>query len=319
MVDYNEVRSNAYPYNYILDSIGLALAIPGLILSVSVLRVLLTRRWAGMNIDLKLIIFTLIFDIISCLESGLNCFFNMINFKYNLSMWWSCNLAATICLIGFITSINLVGIIAFERCLLICYHKTIKDHYYWIFLGGCITMNAVCITIGWTYNGFTILPASMYCMFNVATTGGKVCSLLTLFSALISMSVVFAGYIQIALKRANQSKRDQLELGMKADKVNRNVRSTIAKSMIIVLVCCMNNGPYCILVIISLINNDFLTPLIDCISASCLMLNLCLNTIIVLHMRPFLINEVLTSLGINRYSFINSRWDEDNNEHSDTN
>ncbi|KXN67096.1 hypothetical protein CONCODRAFT_10916, partial [Conidiobolus coronatus NRRL 28638] len=267
-MDYKHVRDNSHPYNYILDAIGLALAIPGMILAALVLRVLMNRKWSHMNIDLKLITLTLIFDIISCLESGLNCFFNMINFQYNLSYTWSCNLAATICLIGFITSINLVGLIALERCLLICYQTKIDEIYYWIMLIIFILINIGSIVISWLSNGFTILPASMYCMFDVKVKAGRITGIITLLLALVSVSMVFIGYIKISLKRAQESKQSQIELGLNPVEVRKTMRSTIIKSMVIIFVSCLNNGPYCILVVISLFEPSFLTPLVDCISAS---------------------------------------------------
>jgi hypothetical protein len=313
-MNYQHIRDNAHPYNYILDSIGLLLAIPGMVLAVLVLRVLMNRKWSHMNIDLKLITITLVFDIISCLESGLNCFFNIINFQYNLSYSWSCNLTATICLIGFITSINLVGLIALERCLLICYQTKIKEIYYWIILLIFILINVSSIVISWLHHGFTILPASMYCMFDVNTRAGRITGIITLLLALVSVAMVFVGYIKISLKRAQESKQSQIELGLNPAVVKKTMRSTIIKSMIIIFVSCLNNGPYCILVVISLFEPKFLTPLIDCISTSCLMLNLCLNTIIVLHMRPGLFKEILNYLGYKNLFSIDSRHNEDDSQ-----
>jgi hypothetical protein len=288
---------DTHPYNYIVCSIAIVIAIVGITISSSVLLILIKKNLRRLNIDLQLVALTLLCDIATGLYCIVNSISNFAESDYFLNTRVKCNINATFGIVAVATSFNIVGIIGAERCLLIVYDVQFKKKYYFVLLSLFLLLNFLCILICWVFNGFGQTPTGIYCMFDLYEIGGKVGSIVLATSCLISLILVYSGYILIILKRRRRIKKMREELGEHCGKLLQRKSSTLVKSLSIIVVSTFTNLPYCIIVIMSIIDSYYINPALDMIATTCMMLNQVLNTILLLHMRPDIFADLKERFG----------------------
>jgi hypothetical protein len=299
MIDQNQYyRDRAHPYNLITDWVGLPMSLIGASLSSLVLISILNQKWRRLNLDLKLICLTLVCDIVTGIVSCINILLNLAIQSRNLDNKAMCNLDAIVNLLVFVSSINCVGVVSLERCLLVVYNKKLKDWFYWAMLGFMLLINIASWVVCLELNGFGLVPTTVYCLFDVQSPGGRIGNLLILISLIISMLFVYVGYIQIIFKTRRENRLLMDNIGLELDSCRTVQKSTITKSIIIVAASTMTNTPYVILLTMSLISPNLLTNTIDSICTCCIMMNQVLNCLIVINMRPDLVHTIKKQLKI---------------------
>jgi cbb3-type cytochrome oxidase subunit 3 len=295
---YEELRDAAYPYNYVLDSITLVITVSGIILSSLVLYVAFKRPWRGFNIDLKLVTITLLSDLFTGFICLANCLCNFFSISAYLSSRVACDVNAVLVLMPFMTSINLVGVVAVERALLVVFDTRLKVKYYYILIGGLGAINIANALISLIYDAYTIQPSTMYCLYDISRVPGRVSSILLLVSAFASLGMVYIGYVLIVFKKRQRERNIRNNLRHLNLAAQHQPSSTTMKSLIIILVSSATNLPYFSLVLVALIDSSFWTPAIDTICTSLIMLNQVINTMLVLLMRYDLSDGLKVLLGI---------------------
>jgi hypothetical protein len=294
---YEQVYTIAKPFNYIEDAFVIFLAILSFLINIPLLIAISRMKWKSLKIDMKLGFLMIIFDLGAGIDTFINHFSNLIHSSWNLPTKWSCSLNAFICLFFFINSIILVGLVSIERCLLIVYKRAYSDKFYYTIAMIFCTLNAMISIVIPFYEGFNIVASSTYCLLDVSTIAGIAGSLLVGGLMGASLVCIFFGYTMIILYRSNQSKQAQLELGLDPEKVKKEVRSTVIKSLSIIFVSAITNGPYTVLLLLQMISSAFLTPAILAVSAILINCNTMLNSLILLNMKPELLNEVRKAYG----------------------
>jgi hypothetical protein len=252
----------------------------------SLIYIISKEKWVTMKIDMKIAYIMLILD----LGGACTVFFNSVNnlagnglFVANQTL---CNTGATLLNLFYITSIYCVGVVSLERCLLIVFKREYSDKFYYYIIVGLFVINVASCVIAWSLNGFSIYPVSVHCYFNLKTIGGFVGSFLTVVTIGISDALIFVCYPMICIYRKNQSQRSQLELGLDPQKVRKEVNRVIFKSLLIIIVSLVTNGPIVIILIVTWFNPYVLTPVIDCWQCILIDANILLNLIILLNMKP---------------------------------
>ncbi|KXN68465.1 hypothetical protein CONCODRAFT_9265 [Conidiobolus coronatus NRRL 28638] len=134
-------------------------------------------------------------------------------------------------------------------------------------------------------------------MFDLYEIGGKVGSIMLGVSCLVSLTFVYTSYILIILKRRSRIKKMRQELGEHCGRLLHKKSTTLVKSLTIIIVSTLSNLPYCIIVIMCLIDYSFYTPALEMIATTCMMLNQVLNTILLLHMRPDIFADLKDRFG----------------------
>ncbi|KXN72208.1 hypothetical protein CONCODRAFT_4953 [Conidiobolus coronatus NRRL 28638] len=263
-MNYYEIRKTAYPYNYVVSISAIPITLSGMVLSILVLSLILRKSWKSLNIDLKLICFTLIFDMLECFLVLTSAICNLVGFADYLNSMFSCTLNAVITIFTVVTSINLVGVVAIESFQLI---------------------NLISCVVSGAFGGFSINSTSVYCLFNLTKWSGLVGNIFLTLSIGSSIGMIYFSYIGIMIKRRNITLQTQQIFPLKAKKIRKNANSTIFKSTLIILASTFTTLPYCVLLFISLINPQFLTPLVGTLCTWSIMFNMIINTIIVLRLR----------------------------------
>jgi hypothetical protein len=256
-----------------------------MVLSILVLSLILRRSWKLLNIDLKLICFTLIFDMLECFLVLTSAICNLVGFAGYLDSVFSCTLNAVITIFTVVTSINLVGVVAIERYLLIVKEKTFKNRTYYMYILALQLINLISCIVSGAFDGFSINSTSVYCLFNLTKWSGLVGNIFLTLSIGSSIGMIYFGYIGIMIKRRNITLQNQQIFPFKAEKIRKNANSTIFKSSLIIIASTFTTLPYCVLLFISLINPRFLTPLVGTLCTWSIMFNMIINTIIVLRLR----------------------------------
>ncbi|KXN68466.1 hypothetical protein CONCODRAFT_9266 [Conidiobolus coronatus NRRL 28638] len=275
----------------------MVIALVGITISSSVLLILMKKNLRRLNIDLQLVALTLLCDIATGLYCIVNSISNFAESDYFLNTRVKCNINATFGIIAAATSFNIVGVIGAERCLLIVYDIQFKKKYYFVLLSLLLLLNFLCILVCWLFNGFGQTPTGIYCMFDLYEIGGKVGSMLLATSCLISLTFVYTGYILIILKRRRRIKKMRQELGEHCVKLLHKKSATLVKSLTIIIVSTFTNLPYCIIVIMSIIDPYYINLPLDMIATTCMILNQVLNTILLLHMRPDILADLKDRFG----------------------
>jgi hypothetical protein len=225
------------------------------------------------------------------------CFFaftsgicNLVGFADYINSKLSCALNAAIIVFSAVASINLVGVVALERYLLIVREKGLFNRTYYMIILGLQLINLFSVTICGVFGGFSINSTSVYCIYNTTTWAGVVGTIILALSISSSIFMIYLGYISIMIKRRKLTLQNQNIFPFKAEKIKKDANSTILKSGLIIIVSTITTLPYCILLFISLINPKFLTPLVMTLCTVLSMLNMAINTIIVLRLRTDLWN-----------------------------
>ncbi|KXN66397.1 hypothetical protein CONCODRAFT_11778 [Conidiobolus coronatus NRRL 28638] len=239
-----------------------------------------------MSVDIKLASSVMIFDILACFLFLFNGIMDSAGLNSYLAINSVCNLNGFLVYFLPISSISIVGVLSLERCLLIVYKKKYSGYFYSAIVGCFILLNILLCLVCWLYQGFRIAPISVYCSFDTSTKGGLAGSALAVVSVGLSDIFVMVAYPLICIARVNHSRKMKLELGLNPDKVNLQVRSTIYKSLALILFSAITNGPYLILVLMSWADHSKISPGLDFVQAACATSSTFINTLILLNMQP---------------------------------
>ncbi|KXN72207.1 hypothetical protein CONCODRAFT_4952 [Conidiobolus coronatus NRRL 28638] len=291
-MNYYKIRELAYPCNYVVSIVGIFLSIFGTIISTLVVHVILKNKWKILSIDLKLICFTLIFDILHCFLAFTSGICDIIGFGDYLNSRFTCSLNSVLTIFTAITSINLVGVVALERYLLIIKAKTLNSIVYYKLILGLQLINLANGVVSGTFGGFSISSASVYCMFNLNSWAGIVGSTVLSLSTGTSIFMIYFCYISIMIKRRSSALEIQKLFPLKARKIRNEANSTILKSTLIIIASTFTTIPYCAVMFIKLFNPSFLTPLVAAICLISAMFNMVFNPIIVLRLRIDIWDEI---------------------------
>jgi hypothetical protein len=296
---YSELRERAKPLIYINDTYLILLNGSSLIIITSLLFIIIKNKPQKLHIDMKLICIVIISDFISSLSTSTSALANILNLGQGLDNPTLCSLNAIALCIGFVLSLISIGVLSLERCLIIVYEKELTPKYYYsiIIVEFAIVLSFIIFCAA--DEGFHIMPTSEYCLLDVTTTSGLSGSISFFIIGGISLTFVLLCYTKICWFRRSQSLEAQLELGLDPLKVKRQVNITILKSLALIAACTLTNGPYVVIQVFIWANPNLLTPLSDMISCICITSSSFINTIILLSMKPELLNSLKQLWGFN--------------------
>jgi hypothetical protein len=290
-MDYYKIKELAYPYNYVVSIAGILVSIPGTVLNTLVLHLILKNKWKKLSIDLKLICFTSLFDLIICFYSFISGICNLVGFADYLNSNLSCTLNGVISVLIGTTSVNLVGVVALERYLLIVKEKTLYNRTYYLLIISLQLINLISYIVSGVFGGFSINATSVYCIYDFTNWAGIAGTMILALSFSTSITMTYFSYINIMIKRRKLTLQNQKIFPFKADKIKKDANSTIIKSALIIIASTITNLPYNILLFISFISPKLSTPLIQSICSMFNMLNVIINSLIVLRLRTDVWNE----------------------------
>ncbi|KXN72209.1 hypothetical protein CONCODRAFT_4954 [Conidiobolus coronatus NRRL 28638] len=290
-MDYYKIRELAYPYNYVVSIAAIFLSISGTTLNTLVLHIILKNKWKKLSIDLKLICFTLLFDLLSCFYIFTTGICNLVGYADYLNSKFSCTINSIISIFTCVTSINIVGVVSLERYFLIVKEKVLCRKVYYMLILSIQLVNLISCIIGGVFGGFSISATSVFCMFNLNSWAGIAGDIILILSVGTSINITYFSYINIIIKRRKLTLQNQKIFPFKSKKIKREANSTIIKSVLIIIASTFTNIPFNVLLFIALVNPKFLTPQIQAICSTFTMLNMIINALIVLRLRTDIWNE----------------------------
>jgi hypothetical protein len=295
---YQEIRISAQPYNFIQDWFLLALGFGSFFILLPLLKVAFQQKWSSHKVGMKLSILMVVFDVLTAADAILVSFNNLLNIPWNYPNDISCTINPIISLVIYFTSVCLVAVISLERCLLIVYKKQYSDKFYYLIIFILIiTILAICVLTS-ILNGWGLVATGVYCLFDVSKFGGLIGSLLSGILIGSCLFVIFFAYTKICLFRFDQSQVEQLELGLDPEKVKKDANSTIIKSLLIVIISVLTNGPFTLLLMMQIISKNLNTPVTNSISSILINFNLLTNALLLLNMKPELWKGIKSFYGL---------------------
>ncbi|KXN73115.1 hypothetical protein CONCODRAFT_4003 [Conidiobolus coronatus NRRL 28638] len=283
---YKLYFKNAIPYICIGSVYYMTQALISCFLIISLLTVIRKERWSRLEIDLKLMTMAIILDLGGTVIIIVGCISNLCGYGILIDTPEKCCATAFWLLFTIVTSINIIGILSLQRCLFIVFNRQYPDIFYYFIILGQLIFNLTSWIMCWINGGFTVMPLAQYCMFDLATRFGFITSILFLISCGISDSLVFICYPIICIYIRNKTKRSQLELGINPIKVNSQVNTAMIKSLALILASILTNGPYCIILIITLTKAQSLSPAVDFIQTTLLSTTILINSLILINLKP---------------------------------
>jgi hypothetical protein len=283
---YESVFQSVKPINFIFDGFVVLLLMPTFFILIPLLMVAFKTKWSRMKIDMKTAVLMATFDLCSAIEAILLDFFNLVHFPWIMPNQLACTINAILVIFFFFNSLGLVAILSLERCLLIVYEKEYSDSFYYAIIFCLLAFNiGICLLSSLTH-GFGLAPIGTYCLFDVNVTGGLIGSLLSGALLSISLLIIFIGYTKICLFRREQSKRTQIELGLDPKKVQKDVNTTIIKSLSIILGSFLAYTPYTLILLLQIASKSFQTPELCAVATLLIDCNITLNSLILINMKP---------------------------------
>ncbi|KXN69077.1 hypothetical protein CONCODRAFT_8562 [Conidiobolus coronatus NRRL 28638] len=241
-----EVYQNIWPSPYALPIFYFIFNPPAFVLSVLVLYTVLKHFRKNWNIDIKL-------------GGIVNCSGFAILYRVDINLY--CQFAAyEVVSTTFVTSMNLIGVIALERCLLIVYNIRLKDRYYWIMAFLCYFFPLVAFINVLVNDGVEYQNMGSICHYGSHSISGIVSIVIMLVTSSISFTVLIVSYVKIIYFRRSSVQRQQLELGYDPDKVRKEVNKTTFKLMFVIVINVASNFPYCIAQMLGLFDQSLFTP-----------------------------------------------------------
>jgi hypothetical protein len=155
---------------------------------------------------------------------------------------------------------NLIGVIALERCLLIVYNIKLKDRYYWIMAFLCYFFPFVAFINVLVNDGVEYQNMGTICHYGSHSISGIVSFIIMMTTSSISFAVLIISYIKIIYFRRSFVQRQQLELGYDPDKVRKDVNKTTFKLLFVIFINVASNFPYCIAQTLGLFDQSLFTP-----------------------------------------------------------
>jgi hypothetical protein len=293
-MDYNTIRERSWPTNIIVSSLAMVISSFGIIIGLTILFIIAKKQWSKLYIDLKLVSITICVDLLLSIWSIISSALDLTNKIDYIASRAGCNISASISVIIFTGTVNCVAVTAIERYALIVLESSIADHYYYFILLGFALINILGVIVSVVLKGFAVHPTSIYCMSDIQTSAGRIGLGFLGFSEIFSLITVYFCYISIILTRRRSNLKVKQEFPTQFNNINTKEKSTIFKSILIILGITIANAPYIIITLISLAHHELDTPILDAIATLCLILNSIFNIFLILGMQPDLSGEFKT-------------------------
>ncbi|KXN68463.1 hypothetical protein CONCODRAFT_9262 [Conidiobolus coronatus NRRL 28638] len=261
--DFYELRAKAYPYNLILSGIIILISACALIICFLMITVILRRGWNILDYSAKLVVITIVFDLLEAATSFVIAIFSLSNNNSIINSRIGCQAEYMILFMTCITSVNLTGIVSLDRYLLIVKGIRLEPKYVYIILGLFGIVNVSSCIVAQYLDGIGILPATVVCMLIYDTFGGLLSQGLVVISISISTGMIYCFYIKIMIHRVNQLTEISELFPGNCKSVFYQKKMTIIKASCLIGASTIANVPYCILSIIGIFEPWFFTPLID--------------------------------------------------------
>ncbi|KXN68461.1 hypothetical protein CONCODRAFT_9259 [Conidiobolus coronatus NRRL 28638] len=216
----------------------------------------------------------------------------------------NCNVNAILYTLLFGTEINLVALVAIERYLLIIHDIVLKERYYYLILAGFFAINISSCMVSLHFDGFSLHPTGVYCLFNLNNFGGKLGISIVAVSVLSAQVIIYYCYIRIMFTRRSAMLKIRDWCPSKYDEITKQANNTIFRASLVILTSTITTIPYCILTIIGLANPSFFTIIVDFIMTILILLNIIMNTLLLLIMRADILEKLKYKLtGISSIQF----------------
>jgi hypothetical protein len=297
---YEKIYSNSFPYGKITAIYIIIVTSITAFLIVSLLVVVFKDKYIERKTGMKLSIILLFLDLIISITTLINSLFAIVHYSNNLNSRLACTLNAISIGLPYVISINLMGIISLERCLLVVFKRACSRNFYFGLLLIFALLNSINFILGGIFNAFEVFPIALYCFFHPTSLAGFIGSIATVLILVPPYSLIVFCYIAICVYRRNQSQIAQLELGLDPTKVRKEVNSTILKSLLLITTSLFTSGIYVAIMIVSWFKPSILNPKIDMFQIIFLESQMIVNTSLLLNMQPKLWKGLKKLYGIER-------------------
>ncbi|KXN69815.1 hypothetical protein CONCODRAFT_7706 [Conidiobolus coronatus NRRL 28638] len=285
---YEKLVANASPYRTLTIIDLLFISGISIVFISSLLISIIKYKKEKLDLDLRLCILLLIFDLCSSVVFIINGIAAALNYSSYINTRAMCDLVGVLTLLPFIVSVNLMAVISLQRCLVIVYNKEYSHRFYYIILIVMVLMSIINSLQTSIFNGFAVFPNAIYCSLDPSTASGLAGSLLLSTICGLEYGTIVFCYISICIYRRKHSQKAQIELGLDPVKVKKSVNSTIIKSLSIIATSLFTSGVYVLTIVVSCIYPDFITNFTELLQIFFLSPQMILNTIILLVMKPAL-------------------------------
>jgi hypothetical protein len=285
---YERLVANASPYR-ILTIIDLLFVAGASIIFISSLLISIIKyKKEKLDLDLRLCILLLIVDLCCSVVFIINGIAAALNYSSYINTREMCDLVGVLSLLPYVMSVNIMGVISLQRCLVIVHNKEYSHRFYYTILLAVVVLSIINSIQSSIFGGFVIFPNAIYCSLDPSTASGLVGSLLLTAICGVDYGTIVYCYISICIYRRKHSQKAQIELGLDPVKVKESVNSTIIKSFSIIGTSLFTSGIYVLIIIASCIHPDFITNVTEMLQIIFLGPQTILNTIILLVMKPAL-------------------------------
>ncbi|KXN66434.1 hypothetical protein CONCODRAFT_11725, partial [Conidiobolus coronatus NRRL 28638] len=168
---YDYLVSKASPYRLISAIYVLSMNSITSIILLSLLASIYKYNKGKKNIDLKLCILIIFFDLSSACIAISDSVSTLANYRGYMSTPLRCNVVFAFNFILYTSSIYLMGIVSLERCLRVVYKKEYPHRLYYSIYLVFLADDFIITIIASVTNGVDILPNALYCFVVPSNTG----------------------------------------------------------------------------------------------------------------------------------------------------
>jgi hypothetical protein len=283
-MDYDPILidESSGEYKYIILIHFFAVSIVAIILNLIALAIIIRKLSKGANVDMQISTMMILID----LGAAIGTFIRAIicQSPYNLlayDKYW-CRFDALFTTQLLIFSGVTIGILSFERFLLVCFNKRISV---WIWV--CLIF-FLC-SAQWSLFALNVIndrqrlvSIAVYCTVGVVE-GAQLMRTIFLFNLISSYLLVMISYIGIMIFRYRQC-LNQLKLNIPKELVYKECLNTVSKSLTNIFLVMLVYSGKIICVVYEVITGEMRTWLMDYIATICIACSLILNISILLYM-----------------------------------
>jgi hypothetical protein len=257
----------------------------------------LKNGWKVLDFNMKLMIVTIIFDLMEGFVILIYASDSVLNTQQYLKYELGCQICYILLVVFAVTSVNLTSIVALDRYLIIVTGIRLMNKYYILLILFFIVLNTIACITGLYLNGIGILPSFTYCFLKYSNFGGLLSQGIITLSIGISTLLIYFCYIKIMIQRKKQLEEIRELFPEKYNSITRQRNMTIIKSGTLILASSISNAPYCIITVASMIDPSFYTPSVDTIRCTLIIMNMIINSLLLLGMRSDLLTRFRSLLG----------------------
>jgi hypothetical protein len=256
----SEDYDNIWPSPWVLPIFSIVMSFICILLGYTILYTVYKHFRKNSHIDIKLAVCLTVMDMLTgfgWLIAGianlppLNLYSKYHNWCVSVEITGNTTMVA---------SMNIIAVIALERCLLIVYNIKLKDWIYWLMVAACISMASINTIMVVVTDSIKLMASGVFCHYDEETYYGLAAHIFMFSFSTIAIAVLFVSYIKIVLFRYRLSQTQQLQLGLDPEKVKKETKRTAIK---LITILCFNLGtitPYCIVQLMGLFNQKYFSP-----------------------------------------------------------